>query len=90
MPNPHNRLAYAIQNGLGSLVSRIIVVVGVPLILGMGAYIGNHVVGAIADLAVKLDQLNSKVETQHGDIVGAINKIDVRLSIVETRQGERK
>ena len=69
-------ISEAIQNGLGTLVSRIFIVVGMPAILGMGSYIGYQVVD-------KLDKLVERVDRQHDGTVRDINRLDVRMTGVE-------
>lgn len=79
----YKSISEAIQNGFGTLLSRGFIIVGMPAILGMGIWIGERVVAT-------LDRLVERVDAQHDDTVKALNGLDVRLTVVETRAGDRK
>lgn len=66
----------ALMNGPGTIISRIFVIIGIPACIGMGAWIGNRLVG-------QLDHMATLMATQHEDTVKSINVLDVRLSVTE-------
>ena len=72
-------LSEAIQNGFGSLVSRAFIILGVPAIISMGSWIGYRMVGT-------LDKLVARVEQNHEETVSSLNKLDVRVSVIEAKQ----
>lgn len=73
-PNP--MIIDALQNGVGALISRLMIVIGVPAIMGMGVWIGERMVG-------ELDHLSHKVDTQHDETMRSIGGLDARLTGTE-------
>ncbi len=74
---PRKSLSETIQNGVGTMVSRIFIIVGLPALMGMGVWIGERMVGT-------LDKLVEKVDSQHEDTVRQINGLDIRLTVTES------
>jgi hypothetical protein len=68
----------AIQNGMGTLVSRTFVIIGVPVIISMGSWIGYRMVDT-------LDKLVERVNAQHEDTVEKLNRLDVRVTVIESK-----
>lgn len=72
------RIKQAAENALLTLASRWIVVFGVPLILGLVAFIGKAVWDDVRELKTTL-------AAQYIETTKALGSLDVRLSVTETR-----
>lgn len=77
MPATRRTFSETIQNGVGTMLSRIFIIVGLPALMGMGVWIGERMVST-------LDKLIDKVDTQHDDTVRQLNGLDIRLTVTET------
>lgn len=71
-----NKLKEALNNGVGTALSRLIIITMVPATLGLGAFIGNRVVGQI-------DELTRTVANQHEQTVTRVNSLDMRITGAE-------
>ena len=72
----HNTLSEAIQNGPGTISTRLIILTVLPALFGFSIWSGER-------LVTKLDEIDHKVEINHVEVLQLTGKLESRVTGAE-------
>lgn len=73
----------ALTNGTGTVISRLMVIIGFPALLLMSGFVGSRFVSQFDSMLIKMDAMANKMDAQRDETNKSLNGLDVRLTGAE-------